>query len=284
MIAGKKCVRMTVVQAEMLILSINQKTNTAVAVNHGDVFKRATNKCISATPVLATNMILCRLLRISSLQKIFVSAMFLVIYLITSICMAQDRGGVGGGNKLEATGTSKTGALQVKASAHFGALPIFIDIGTPEVGTEEGIYIWLDETKTWQVRWQGEPGKLVWLRLITENAINDVASSGNGVKTRIDKSGTLLTLTGATTSDISGVSFKSDTPLVTVDAKWDMQRNPTKLEVSALKSKPASLPFGITASVYKDIVPSITIKANEEKGISIEPDKSGGQGSSGHGK
>lgn len=201
------------------------------------------------------------------------------LLLIYGFSTAQELGGSGGSGMSNQKSIKDSVKTNIAGQLSFKGAPIAIDMGSPEIGNDEGIFIWLDERKTWQIRWQGEPGKFVWLRVTTENLFSDVATIGDGVKVEISgKTG--LIVTGTTKSDKAGLSFKCETFWISVDAKWNMLRDNTKLNISAQKMKPASLPTEIMASVYKNIVSSVG-RISQEKSLSNAPTANGGGGSGG---
>lgn len=197
------------------------------------------------------------------------------------ICSAQEQGGAGGGSKIEGASTSKQASLQVNTMNSSQPSPLTIEPGDSEPNTNEGIYFWLDANETWQLRWQGEPGILVWVRLMAENPIDDVMTVGDGIKPETNGKRVLM-LTGTTNSEMAGISFKCKAPLMTIDAKWNMVRDKSKLTIAGQSIVSNRLPVDIVPSIYKDILASSDGTANEMRIKSAEPEISGGH-STGHG-
>ncbi len=179
---------------------------------------------------------------VSDMRKIFYQGtMVILMVFMTSFSMAQELGGSGGAagmisenNSIGSSGAKTKGLLSP------GYEPI-IDVGSPIINADEGIFVWLDENQTWKVRWQGEPGQFVWVRLKAENYITDIMPLSEEIKTEM-RGNLILTITGTTTAELTGVSFKSETPEIDIDAKWNMIRNVNKVYLSGQKEKLAMLP------------------------------------------
>ncbi len=186
---------------------------------------------------------------------------FASLILILSIswsnsCIAGSYGGSGSGgkgNSSQIISKLKTNKLEPSSSVQINSSSL--DISAHQILNQEGIYIWLDQNKTWQVRWKGEPGQLVWLRLQTENPISNIISIG--AKVKFEKRGTeMLTITGVTSSAPAGVTFKCETPEINIDAKWNMMRDSNKIYISSFNRHPNKLPVVINPPIYKSIIPS----------------------------
>ncbi len=201
---------------------------------------------------------------------------------MSGFSLAQELGGAGGssGNSGKAVDMATMDRGDQRISARYALTTI--EVGSPEISAEEGIFIWLDESQTWQVRWQGAPGQFVWVRLMAENPISDVITMGEGVKAEMREKAVLV-ITATTTSEPSGVSFKSETLNMDLDAKWNMVRDSNKVNISDQKVKPLSLPAGIKASIYKDKGMRVFDTAANDTGDGITPMTSSGAISSGGG-
>ena len=191
------------------------------------------------------------------MRKVFFCYVNIVIFVALSlgISIAQELGGSGGSRGIGGGGSGQVSSTEANRLASATYPPVTIEVGTPEIANEEGIFIWLDENQIWQVRWKGEPGKFVWIRLTGQNPIMDVATVGERINAEM-RGPTVLTIIGTTTSETAGVSFKCAAPMIDIDAKWHMLRDNSKIYLSGQKIQPLNLPSEIMASVYKDIVPS----------------------------
>jgi hypothetical protein len=208
-----------------------------------------------------------------------VYGLFTAVCLLAHEALASGKGGAGTGGIMSVMKPVKEKGAQLKFGDYES---IVIDSGSPNIVETEGIYVYLDETSTWQVRWLGDVGMLVSIKLNSDNPIHDVINWGSDVNAKLNKKGNILTVTGVTGSSATGVSFKCETAVITFDAKWDMKRTPAKVKVSALKISPAKLPFNLTASVYKGLAPkSVEMPTNSQGKELLSPpaEKRGGYGS-----
>ena len=171
-------------------------------------------------------------------------SMVILMVFMTSFSMAQELGGSGGAGMISGNNSIGSSGAKNKGLLSLTYESIMIDVGSPIINADEGIFIWLDENQTWQVRWKGEPGQLVWVRLKAANYITDIMPLSEGVKTEMRGEMT-LTITGTTSAELAGVSFKCKTPEIDIDAKWNMMRDVNKVYLSDQKEKLAKLPSGI---------------------------------------
>lgn len=171
------------------------------------------------------------------------------VFLVVDLTYAQGIGSAGGGGQLKGRAVQKRNINSNIQGLKIKTETTYVNVGTPDIGTVEGIFIWLDENKMWQIRWQGAKGQLIWVRLSADDQINNLIAIGDGFTTEVSGNKT-LTITGVTTYNLAGISFKSETPWLDIDAKWNTKRDVTKLWINNSNYIIQSLPVDIQNKVF----------------------------------
>ncbi|MDG5466807.1 hypothetical protein P9J64_00570 [Deltaproteobacteria bacterium IMCC39524] len=127
---------------------------------------------------------------------------------------------------------------------------VVINRGTPKDMSADGIYLWLDKQGLWQLRWHGEPGKMVWVRFEGENDAGDVNVIGEKTKYFISND-ISLTVMGLSDRKLQGISFSSDTEFAILDAKWGDDISSEILFLGERSAMSEVIPLGLFAPYFK---------------------------------